>query len=268
MPAAPADSALYRDLFADLDSARLFSDAAELRAMLLVAGALARVQGDLGLIPLQAAGFIERSAREVQLDPSAMAAETAKLGDPVPAFLAAFRKAAEAPDLMHYLHWGAQNQDLQATAQALRLRRVIDLWQARLEVLIAQGFDGLRAHQAALSALRPAVEVATLSGDNADVAAALAAALGLHPPGTEARGLATLTAWMAGVCGCLADDLDAKAPLLRALARQVTALSPLITEAAHTAIEARFAEWLALAQLVLSTGRALALAVEIAAPDA
>lgn len=267
MPAAPADSALYRDLFADLDSARLFSDAAELRAMLLVAGALARVQGDLGLIPLQAAGFIERSAREVQLDPSAMAAETAKLGDPVPAFLAAFRKAAEAPDLMHYLHWNAQNHDLHATAQALRLRRVMDLWQARLEVLIAQGIKGLRAHQTALSALRPAVEVVRLSGDNADLAAALAAALGLQAPSAEARGLPALAAWMAGVCGCLADDLAGRAPLLRALSRQVTALSALISEPAQTASEARFAEWLALAQLAISTGRALALAVEIAAPQ-
>ena len=267
MPAAPADSALYRDLFADADTARLFSDAAELRAMLLVAGALARVQGDLGLIPLQAAGFIDRSAREVQLDPSAMAAQTAKLGDPVPAFLAAFRKAAEAPDLMHYLQWGAQNHDLQATAQALRLRRVVDLWQARLEVLIAQGIKGLRAHHTALIALRPGVEVVTLASDNADLAAALAAALGLHASSTETGGLADLAAWMAGVCGCLADDLDGQAPLLRALARQVTALSALITEPAQTASEARFAEWLALAQIVLSTGRALALAVEIAAPQ-
>lgn len=267
MPAAPADSAIYRDIFADADTARLFSDAAELRALLLVAGALARVQGDLGLIPLQAAGFIERSAREVQIDPSAMAAQTAKLGDPGPAFLAAFRKVAEAPDMMHYLQWGVQNHDVQATAQALRLRRVLDLWQARLEVLITQGFDGLRVHYSALIALRPAVEAVTLAGNNADLRAAFAAALGLHPFSTETRGLAELAAWMAGVCAYLADDLAIKAPLLRALARQVTALSALITEPAQTASEARFAQWLALAQIVLSTGRALALAVEIAAPQ-
>lgn len=69
MPAAPADSAIYRRLFSEDDSARLFSDSAELRAMLLVEGALAQVQGQLGLIPADAAAFIHRAALEVQLDP-------------------------------------------------------------------------------------------------------------------------------------------------------------------------------------------------------
>jgi 3-carboxy-cis,cis-muconate cycloisomerase len=36
MPAAPADSQICRDLFADAETAALFTDAAEIRAMLLV----------------------------------------------------------------------------------------------------------------------------------------------------------------------------------------------------------------------------------------
>ncbi|MDZ4134357.1 MAG: 3-carboxy-cis,cis-muconate cycloisomerase, partial [Paracoccaceae bacterium] len=55
MPAALADSALYARLFGDVETARLFSDSAEVRAMMLVEGALAKVQGDLGLIPLESA---------------------------------------------------------------------------------------------------------------------------------------------------------------------------------------------------------------------
>jgi adenylosuccinate lyase len=47
MPASPADSAIYRSLFSDDEAARLFTDSAEIRAMLLVEGALARVQGKL-----------------------------------------------------------------------------------------------------------------------------------------------------------------------------------------------------------------------------
>ena len=92
MPASPADSAIYRDLFADDETARLFSDSAEIRAMLLVEGALAKVQGEAGMIPLEAALFIERSAREVLIDPAGLARETARNGVPVPAFIAAFRK--------------------------------------------------------------------------------------------------------------------------------------------------------------------------------
>ncbi|WP_103334223.1 lyase family protein [Pseudotabrizicola formosa] len=133
MPAAPADSALYGRLFGDAEVARLFSDSAEVRAMLLVEGALARVQGALGLIPADAAAFIDRAAHEVQIDPSALADETARNGVPVPAFLAAFRKAAMAPELMQYLHWGATSQDIMDTAFALRLRPMLALWNTRLE---------------------------------------------------------------------------------------------------------------------------------------
>ena len=132
MPASAADSALYRKLFSDDDTATLFTDNAEIRAMLLVEGALASVQGQLGLIPQEAAAFIARSAREVQLDPSALAAETAVNGVPIPALVAAFRKEMQAPDFAQYLHWGATSQDIMDTALALRLRRVCALWEGRL----------------------------------------------------------------------------------------------------------------------------------------
>ncbi|MBC2836417.1 lyase family protein [Paragemmobacter straminiformis] len=136
MPASPADSAIYRQLFSDDEGARLFSDSAELRAMLIVEAALAKVQGETGLIPPEAAAFIARAAHEVQIDPAGLAAETGVNGVPVPAFLAAFRKAAEAPDLMQYLHWGATSQDIMDTALALRLRRMLELWQARLDAVL------------------------------------------------------------------------------------------------------------------------------------
>jgi 3-carboxy-cis,cis-muconate cycloisomerase len=137
MPATPADSAIYRELMGDAETAALFSDSAEIRAMLLVEGTLARVQGELGVIPAEAAAFIDRAAREVQIDPAALTVETARNGVPVPALLAAFRKAAQAPEPMRWLHWGATSQDILDTALALRLRRVLDLWDARLARLIA-----------------------------------------------------------------------------------------------------------------------------------
>ncbi len=136
MPAAPADSAIYRDLLGDAETAALFTDSAEVRAMLLVEGALARVQGGLGLIPADAAAFIDRASREVQIDPAGLAAATARNGVPVPGLLAAFRKAAEAPVPMAWLHWGATSQDIIDTALALRLRRLLDLWDGRLTALV------------------------------------------------------------------------------------------------------------------------------------
>lgn len=137
MPAAPADSPLYARLFGDDETARLFSDSAEVRAMLLVEGALAKVQGELGVIPAESAAFLHRSSFEVQIDPSALAAETAVNGVPVPALVTAFRKACNAPDHAAFAHWGATSQDIMDTALALRLKRLIELWETRLEALLS-----------------------------------------------------------------------------------------------------------------------------------
>lgn len=136
MPASATDSAIYRQLFSDEATAVLFTDSAEIRAMLLVEGALARVQGELGMIPNAAADYIDRSSREVQIDPSALGAETAVNGVPIPALLAAFRKAMQAPEHAQYLHWGATSQDVMETGLALRLRRVTQLWDTGLGVIL------------------------------------------------------------------------------------------------------------------------------------
>ena len=137
MPASPADSPLYARLFGDDEAARLFSDSAEVRAMLLVEGALAKVQGALGLIPAESAAFLHRASFEVQIDPSALAAETATNGVPVPALVAAFRTGCNAPDHAAFAHWGATSQDIMDSALALRLKRLLELWETRLDALCA-----------------------------------------------------------------------------------------------------------------------------------
>ncbi len=149
MPASLADSALHRDLFGDPEVSALFSDAAVLRAMLLVEGTLARVQGELGLIPAEAAALIDRASREVLIDPAALAADTARNGVPVPALLAAFRKAGGPAEQMQYLHWGATSQDIMDTALALRLRRVLLIWDQRIASLLEK-LAGLAAAHADL----------------------------------------------------------------------------------------------------------------------
>lgn len=149
MPAASADSAIYKDLLGDSETAQLFTDSAEVRAMMIVEGSLAKVQGALGLIPEAAAAYLHRASLEIQVDPGGLAAETARNGVPVPALVAAFRKSAEAPEMTTWLHWGATSQDIMDTALALRLKRLIALWQGRLDALIS-GLGGLAAQHAEL----------------------------------------------------------------------------------------------------------------------
>ncbi|MGC8202101.1 lyase family protein [Aliiroseovarius sp. PTFE2010] len=132
MAASPLDSALYHKLFSHADTATLFSDSAELRAMLLVEGALAKVQGAAGVIPEVSGAFIHRASMELQVDPGGLADQVAVDGVPVPALVAAFRKAMEAPEHGQYVHWGATSQDIADTGRALRLKRVIGIWDTQL----------------------------------------------------------------------------------------------------------------------------------------
>ncbi|WP_371156715.1 lyase family protein [Jannaschia sp. 2305UL9-9] len=136
MTIAPQDSPLLRDLFADPEIARLFTDTAAVRAMLIVEGTLARVQGSAGLIPETAAAYLHRAAMEIQIDPAGLASETARNGVCVPALLAAFRKQAQAPEHTQFLHWGATSQDIIDTGLALRLRQVLTLLGDRLDRLL------------------------------------------------------------------------------------------------------------------------------------
>ncbi len=137
MPASPADSVLYRGLFCDEETAAQFTDEAEIGAMLRVEGALARVQAKLGLIPEAAAAAIESASRELRIAPDLLPAGVATDGVPVPALVAAFRAAMRAPEHAQYVHWGATSQDIIDTGLALRLKRVIGLWEERLASLAA-----------------------------------------------------------------------------------------------------------------------------------
>ena len=344
MPAHPADGALYAGLWGDAETARLFSDAAELRAMLLVEGALARVQGALGMIPAEAAAAIDRAAAEAVVDPAALAAAVARDGVPVPGLVAAVR-AQLAPDHAAFVHWGATSQDIADTALALRLRAVLDVWAARLAALarglgrlaqdhaetamaartygqaaVPTSFGALVAgwgrpflrHAAALPALRAQVQRVSLAGaagtlaamgpDGPAVRAGLAGALGLADPGAgwhpERDAMAALAAWCAAVAttaGRMGADLILLAQTgvgevaidgaggsstmpqkqnpvgpsaLVALARHAQAQAAALTAAGLHAQNrdgaAWFAEWLALPPLALATGRALALACDLA----
>ena len=214
MSISPFDSALYRDLFTDREVATLFTDTAEIRAMLVVEGMLAKVQGALGVIPADSAGFIHRSSLEVQIDPAGLAEATGQNGVCVPALVAAFRKEMEAPEHAQYAHWGATSQDIIDTGLALRLRQTLALVEARGDrlaralarlaeahadtpmaartygqtanptsfgaVVAGWGWPWL-AHKDRLAALRPRLLVVTLSG-----AAGTGAALGPKAADTRA----------------------------------------------------------------------------------
>ncbi len=138
MAASVFDSPLYSQLFPTGEAGRLFSDSATIRAMLLVEGALAKVQGSLGVIPEISGAAIHRASLEVQIDAGNLAASTGTNGVPVPGLVAAFRSAMNAPEHAQYIHWGATSQDIIDTGLMLRLRQLLGLVEGNLRTIITR----------------------------------------------------------------------------------------------------------------------------------
>ena len=136
MPATPFDSAHLTQLFPTGETARLFSDSAEIRAMMLVEAALAKAQAAQGTIPETAATAIQRASIECQIDPVGLAKATGQNGVSVPGFVTAFREAMQAPEHAQFLHWGATSQDIQDSALMLRLRQALALQEDRLRAIL------------------------------------------------------------------------------------------------------------------------------------
>ncbi|MEJ6746912.1 MAG: lyase family protein [Yoonia sp.] len=150
MAASVFDSPLYAKLFPSGDTGRLFTDSAAIRAMLLVEGALAKVQGKLGVIPNESGAAIHRASLEITVDPGAIAASTGQNGVCVPGLVAAFRKEMEAPEHSAFAHWGATSQDIIDTALMLRMRQALTLAETDLKTILTS-----LANQAAKYADQP-----------------------------------------------------------------------------------------------------------------
>lgn len=170
MAASVFDSPLFSRLFPSGEAGRLFTDTAEVRAMLLVQGTLAKVQGELDIIPEDSGFFIHRSSMEIQIDPAALADETGRNGVSVPGLVAAFRKAMEAPEHSQFIHWGATSQDIIDTGLMLRLRQLLALAEKDLRAILTSLAVLAQTHATTPMAARTWGQHATLTSFGAQVA--------------------------------------------------------------------------------------------------
>ncbi|MHA1129142.1 MAG: lyase family protein, partial [Alphaproteobacteria bacterium] len=200
MAFSPFDSAIFRDLYGDPDIRALFTDSAEVRAMLLVEGTLAKVQGELGVIPLDSALLIHRASLEIQVDPSGLGAGMASAGVPVPALVAEFRKAMEAPEHAQYVHWGATSQDIIDTALVLRLRQFIGIIEGRLTELTSAITQKAKENRDVVMAARTRGQMATPTTFGAKIAGWIAPLKRHQQRLTELRGR-LLVVSLAGASG-------------------------------------------------------------------
>ncbi len=170
MTVSAFDSPLLARGFSDPGTARFFTDAAQVRAMLLVWAALARAQAAHGLIPSEAADAIHRAAREAQVDPGALAEAVERDGTPIPAVLAAFRREVGDSGLAAHVHHGATSQDVVDTGLALRLRPALARIAERLDAALAALATLAEAHAETPMAARSWGQPATPTTFGATVA--------------------------------------------------------------------------------------------------
>jgi 3-carboxy-cis,cis-muconate cycloisomerase len=156
---SPFDSGLWAGFWGDPEIVPLFGDAAEIRAMLAVEGALSRVQGRLGIIPAASAAAIAEAAASVGIEPGELSDGVASAGGPVPALVAAFRRRLPGEHAA-WVHWGATTQDIVDSGLVLRLAEVLAVLDRRLARLVEVLGDQAVRHRESVIAARTRGQIA------------------------------------------------------------------------------------------------------------
>lgn len=144
---------LFQGLLTDFEVTRLLSEDRQIAHMLKVEAELALAQGDVGLIPADAAQAISNAIGTLHLTPQDLQAGTAKDGIPVPA-LVHHIKARLSEKQAPWAHYGATSQDIMDTALILTCREVLDLIEARLRLTVHHLASLTEQHQGQLVAGR------------------------------------------------------------------------------------------------------------------
>lgn len=128
-------STIFKDMFGTAAMRDVFDDAATLRRYTDTEIALAKVQGELGVIPKAAAAAIMSKADSSKLDLVELKRETEIVGYPILPLVRQISKMCGPEG--EYLHWGATTQDIMDTATVLQIRDGLVIIERDLDELDA-----------------------------------------------------------------------------------------------------------------------------------
>jgi 3-carboxy-cis,cis-muconate cycloisomerase len=130
------DSRIFGDMFSDARMRDVWSDENRTAKYLDIERALAKVQGELGIIPKDAADEIVRNCNLSQIDWDKLKAKTEQIGYPIIAVVNQIN--ANCRDkLGEYCHWGATTQDITDTATVMQIREGLAIVDADLKAISA-----------------------------------------------------------------------------------------------------------------------------------
>ncbi|MCB8819887.1 3-carboxy-cis,cis-muconate cycloisomerase [Microvirga rosea] len=139
MTASPLPFPILQTLVGDDEIGTLFSNDAELAAILKTEAALAQAQAEVGLISEAAASRVTEACHGFAPDWQGLAKGLARDGVVVPELVKQLRRAVEKPH-DQAVHLGATSQDILDTALILRLKQAVEIFAGRLKGVI----DALR----------------------------------------------------------------------------------------------------------------------------
>jgi 3-carboxy-cis,cis-muconate cycloisomerase len=176
MAATIIDSRIFGDIFSDARMRQVWSDENRTAKYLDIERTLAKVQGELGLIPQEAADEIVKHCELSMIDWDKLKAKTEQIGYPIIAVVNQIN--ANCRDrLGEYCHWGATTQDITDTAMILQMREGLALVEQDLAdisdalAVLAQKYRdtpiilaGIERHRERLQQLKPRVLMGEFGG--------------------------------------------------------------------------------------------------------
>ena len=136
MPSTVVDSAIFQGIFSTDEMRHIWSDENRTQKYLDVEAALATVQGELGIIPQEAADEIVRHCRLDCIDLAELRRQTERIGYPILGLVTQLNNLCR-DGLGEYCHWGATTQDITDTATVLQIREALDIVDRELTALSA-----------------------------------------------------------------------------------------------------------------------------------
>lgn len=125
---------LFSPLFSDPDLTPILSDAQFIAEMVRVEVALAKVEGRLGIVPIEASERIAQAAVNFTPNLTALQNGVENAGIPTIEFIRQFREQVDG-EAASYVHWGATSQDIMDTALVLQLQNAIAHYEGQLSAL-------------------------------------------------------------------------------------------------------------------------------------
>ena len=226
MPAGIIDSRIFGNIFSTDAMRRVWSDENRTACYLEVERALAKVQGELGIIPPEAAAEIVRHCEVSKIDFDRLRAQTERIGYPVLGVVSQLNALCR-DKLGEYCHWGATTQDITDTATVMQMRDGLDLVDADLRAISAALAALSKRHRdtpiAGRSNLQQAIPV-TFGYKMATILAAVER----HRERLAQLKPRVLVGEFGGACGTLASIERDALPMQAALMKELRLGQPLI----------------------------------------